>query len=99
LWSAFEVAAEGHDLRWFKDLLDEHENQRKAAEEASIAAEEARLAAEEEKKAKKEKKQKLKATDEDGDVGMGGAGDSSEKKKPSKKRKKEDGETDTPKVR
>jgi hypothetical protein len=98
LWSAYQVAAEGHDLPWFKELLEEHENQRKAAEEASIAAEEARIAAEEEKKAKKEKKQKAK-TDGDGDGEMKGAeNDGGEKKKSSKKRKKEEGETDTPKV-
>ena len=38
LWSAYQVGAEGHDLQWFKDLLEEHESQRKAAEEATIAA-------------------------------------------------------------
>jgi hypothetical protein len=96
LWSAYQVAAEGHDLQWFRDLLEEHESQRRAAEEASIAAEEARLAAEEEKKAKKEKKQRSKKDDED--VEMEDAEEGAEKKKPTKKRKKEDGETDTPKV-
>jgi hypothetical protein len=98
LWSAYQVAAEGHDLQWFKSLLEDHESQRKAAEEASIAAEEARIAAEEEKKTKKEKKQKAK-TDKDGDVEMEGAeNEDGEKKKVTKKRKKEEGEADTPKV-
>lgn len=102
LWAAYQVAAEGRTLEWFKELLEEHETSRKATEEAAIAAKEEQIAAEEEKKAKKEAakeaKKKSKASGENGDVEMEDADAGIEKKKPSKKRKKEDGEADTPKV-
>jgi len=80
LWSAYEIAAEGHDLDHFKQMLKEHELH--IMEEAQRAEE-----AEELKVAKKEKKSK-KVVDEDGDITMAEADDVTEKKKVSKKRKK-----------
>lgn len=81
LWEAYEVAAEGHDLAYFKAIVDDH---------AAIQREEQALleAKEEEKAAKKQKKAKAKeVVDTDGDVEMGDS-DAPPKKKPSNKRKK-----------
>lgn len=88
LWSAYEVAAEGHDLQYFKDLLVNHEQALQADAE--------------EKAAKQEKKAKRKSTaaEEVEDVEMEDADENVEastKKKQSKKRKKDvesDGETE-----
>jgi hypothetical protein len=97
LWEAYEIAAEGHDLDYFKDILSKHE---KAMQEDA----EEKAAAEAKKQAKKEKATKRKSTaaDESDDVEMEDVGEDGEgaaKKKPSKKRKKDadsDGETEKP---
>lgn len=89
LWAAYEVAAEGHDLDYFKQLLKEHEQ----AIEADVqAAADAAAAAEVKKAEKKSSKKSISAAGGD-DVEMEDADSSSAKKKPSKKRKKSD-ETD-----
>ncbi|KAJ9669020.1 hypothetical protein H2201_000846 [Coniosporium apollinis] len=95
LWEAYKVAAEEHDLAYFKKLLVSHEEaMKKDAEEKAEA--------DAKKKAKKDKKSKDRV-DDDGDVDMDEAeapADEAEKKKqPSKKRKKgaeSDGETEKP---
>ena len=93
LWEAYRVAAEEHDLAYFKKLLVSHEEaMKKDAEEKAEA--------DAKKKAKKDKRSKDRV-DDDGDIDMDEAdapADEAEKKKqPSKKRKKgaeSDGETE-----
>jgi hypothetical protein len=92
LWQAYEIAAEGHDLEYFKTMLKEHELHVMQEHERAIEAEAKKLA----KKDKKGKK------DDDGDVEMEDVeDDATEKKKPAKKRKKslgDGGEEDSGKV-
>jgi hypothetical protein len=89
LWDAYKVAAEGHDLQYFKELLDSHE---KAMQDDA----ELREQKEQQKKEKAEKAAKRKSTAAAGaeDVEMEDAGDdaapSAKKAKASKKRKKDD---------
>ncbi|KAI0535744.1 hypothetical protein GGR58DRAFT_425723 [Xylaria digitata] len=86
LQAAHLLAAEGHDLDYYKNVLREFEEQRLAKAEAKKS------------KAKTPKKSS-KAADDDGDVDMEDAedeaGESAEKKSKSKKRKAED-ENNTP---
>ncbi|RWA12433.1 hypothetical protein EKO27_g2674 [Xylaria grammica] len=81
LQAAHLLAAEGHDLDYYKNVLREFEEQRLAKAEAKKS------------KAKTPKKSN-KTTDDDGDVDMedieGEAGEPAEKKSKSKKRKAED---------
>ncbi|KAJ4383008.1 hypothetical protein N0V86_002235 [Didymella sp. IMI 355093] len=90
LWSAYEIAAEGHDLAYFKGMLASHE----AALQEDAEAREAKEAEKKEKKEKAAKRKSTAAADSD-DVEMEDAGDdaapSAKKAKASKKRKKEDG--------
>ncbi|KAJ4344898.1 hypothetical protein N0V95_006098 [Ascochyta clinopodiicola] len=89
LWSAYEIAAEGHDLAYFKTMLASHEA---ALQEDA----EQREAKEAEKKEKKDKAAKRKSTTaaESDDVDMEDAGDdaapSAKKAKATKKRKATD---------
>lgn len=94
LIAAYEIAAEQHDLAYFKEMLADH--QRAMQEDAEVRAE---------REAKKQKKNKRKSNDaaEDGeDVDMEEAGDVEEEEGPdskpkSKKRKKgleSEGETE-----
>lgn len=90
LWEAYQVAAEGHDLAYFKSLLTSHE-------EAMQQDAEQREQKEQEKKEKKEKKEKATkrksiAATESEDVDMEDAGEDGapKKAKASKKRKKSD---------
>ncbi|KAF4769451.1 hypothetical protein HAV15_008353 [Penicillium sp. str.  len=90
LVNAYKVASEGHNLQYFKKLLNEHQ----AAidqEEAEFEAQEAEKAAA--KAAKDAKKGKRKSKGAETDVEMEDADDSKKSKAPSKKRKK-DVETD-----
>ncbi|KAJ6026686.1 uncharacterized protein N7446_004712 [Penicillium canescens] len=94
LISAYKVASEGHDLAYFKKLLNDHQ----AAidqEEAEIEAEKAEKAAA--KAAKDSKKGKRKSKGAETDVEMEDA-DDSRKSKASKKRKntEADAEADKP---
>ncbi|KAF2013214.1 hypothetical protein BU24DRAFT_464029 [Aaosphaeria arxii CBS 175.79] len=100
LWEAYQIAAEGHDLSWFKDVLEGHEQamQHDADEKEAAAA-----AKKEKEAAKKGKRKSLAAEDVEEDIAEGTA--SAKKAKPSKKRKKDsesDGEpekaTKTPKT-
>ncbi|KIX94688.1 uncharacterized protein Z520_09734 [Fonsecaea multimorphosa CBS 102226] len=83
LLGAYKVAAEGHDLQFFKTMLDEHA----AALQAEIDAKEAREAEKVAKAEKKKRKSEAKAEPED--VEMEDADVDVEPKKSSKKRKKE----------
>lgn len=90
LWDAYKVAAEGHDLEHFKELLKLHE-------QAMQDDQEQREQKEIQKKEKAEKAAKRKsaaAVDDSDDVDMPDAGDdaapSAKKAKGSKKRKKDD---------
>lgn len=85
LLAAYKVAAEGHDLQYFKSLLADHQ----AALQREIEEAEAEEAAKAEAKAEKAKKSKRKSKGADTDVEMEDADD----KKSTKKRKK-DAETD-----
>ena len=97
LWEAYRVAADEHDLQWFKDMLAEHEK-------ALVKDMEEKKADEAKKQSKKDKpRRKSNTVDEDGDVDMemedtGEEGDAPLKKaKATKKRKKDvdsDGETE-----
>jgi hypothetical protein len=97
LWEAYRVAADEHDLQWFKDMLAEHEK-------ALVKDMEEKAADEAKKQSKKDKtRRKNNAVDEDDDVDMemedtGEEGDAPLKKaKVTKKRKKDvdsDGETE-----
>jgi hypothetical protein len=90
LWEAYEIAAESHDLQYFKDMLNEHDKRLQEEQERLLEEEEQR-------QAKKEKKAKAKeVVDDDGDVDMADS-DAPPKKKSSNKRKKEADE-DTSKV-
>lgn len=85
LVAAYHVAAENHDLQYFKDMLADHERAMQEDQEAR----EARAAA----KAAKSDKKKRKSTDvveEDEDVEMEGAeeGEGRKKTQSAKKRRK-----------
>jgi len=87
LWDAYQIAAEGHDLAWFKEMLSAHET-------AMAEDIEQREQKEAQKKEKAEKSAKRKSTAVDGseDVEMEDADGAapSTKKKAIKKRKKTD---------
>lgn len=89
LWEAYQIAAEGHELSHFKQMLQAHE-------QAMQDDLEQREQKEQQKKEKAEKAAKRKSgvVDEAEDVDMEDAGDaaapSAKKAKGSKKRKKDD---------
>ncbi|KAF2001179.1 hypothetical protein P154DRAFT_173054 [Amniculicola lignicola CBS 123094] len=91
LWQAYEIAAEGHDLPWFKDMLEAHEKATQADADEKAAVEAKKL----EKKEKAAARKSI-AVEETSDVEMGdAAGDeaaSAKKAKPSKKRKAREGD-------
>lgn len=97
LYSAYQIAAEGHDLKYFKDLLADHQAavQQELEEEEAKEAEEAAKAAEKEaaKAEKSAKKPKRKSKAAETDVEMEDVDDSKKTKATPKKRKK-DVETD-----
>jgi hypothetical protein len=92
LWEAYQIAAEGHDLAHFKDMLAAHES----AMQEDVEQKEQKK----KEKAEKSAKRKSTAPDDSEDVEMGEAGDDAtpaKKAKVSKKRKKDDqsdGETE-----
>lgn len=91
LWEAWKVAAEGHDLEYFKQLLMDHE---KAM--AEDAEERAAKEAEKAEKAAKKAKRKSKGSEEE-DVEMedaAGSSDSTSKKSAKKRKKDADAEAD-----
>lgn len=90
LISAYKIAAEGNDLKYFKKLLNDH-HAAIEQEEAELEAQEAEKAAA--KAAKESKKGKRKSKGAETDVEMEDADDSKKTKSASKKRKK-DVETD-----
>lgn len=82
LWGAYEVAAEGHDLAYFKGMLVEHEkNIIQLREEEDLKAQKKAEAAE--KKAKR-KSAGTAAADAEGDVTMEDAASEEAPKKPKK---------------
>ena len=85
LLAAYEVAAENHDLEYFKTVLDEHAAAIQADEDARLAREAEK--AEKASKASEKKKRKSEAKVED--VEMADADADAAPKKPSKKRKKD----------
>lgn len=88
LWEAFVIASEEHDLEWFKDMLQGHEE----AMQVDLEEQEVKEAVKKEKKEKKARKST--APVESGDDEMGDVDDEgktpAKKAKQSKKRKKED---------
>jgi hypothetical protein len=88
LLAAYAVAAEGHDLQYFKDLLADHQR----ALQQELEEQEAQQAAKEAAKAKKNKRKSMDVADDLEDIDMEDA-DEPKKPKSSKKRKK-DAETD-----
>lgn len=96
--AAYKVAAEGHDLQYFKNLLADHQRaiQQEIEEREAAAAEKAAQKAQKEaaKKEEKDKKKKRKSVAaESEDVEMADADDGDKKPKSAKKRKK-DAESD-----
>ncbi|KAE8852686.1 hypothetical protein PTNB29_10076 [Pyrenophora teres f. teres] len=87
LWDAYQIAAEGHELSWFKEMLSAHES----AMAEDIEQREQKEAQKKEK-AEKSAKRKSTAVDESEDVEMEDADSAapSTKKKATKKRKKTD---------
>jgi len=87
LWDAYQIAAEGHELAWFKEMLSAHES----AMAEDIEQREQKEAQKKEK-AEKSAKRKSTAVDESEDVEMEDADGAtpSTKKKATKKRKKTD---------
>lgn len=85
LWNAYTIAAEGHDLDYFKELLSSHEQ----AMQADVEEKEAAAEAKQNKKAKR----KSTAVEEPEDVDMEDADEvaasSAKKPKATKKRKKD----------
>ncbi|KAL5337836.1 hypothetical protein BJX70DRAFT_224726 [Aspergillus crustosus] len=85
LVAAYHVAAENHDLAYFKDLLTDHQHAIEQEEEERDAQAAAKAAAKAEKDAKKNKRKSMEIHD---DVDMEDAAESKQPKS-SKKRKKE----------
>lgn len=90
LWEAYQVAAEGHDLAYFKEVLDNHD-----AAMAQDAEQRQQKELEKKEKAEKSAKRKSAAAADSEDVDMEDAGDgtnapSAKKAKATKKRKKDD---------
>lgn len=92
--SAYKVAAEGHDLQYFKNLLNDHQAaiDQEEAEKAEAEAEKAAA-----KSAKDSKKGKRKSKGAETDVEMEDA-DDSKKSKASKKRKNTETDAEADKV-
>lgn len=89
LWGAYQIAAEGHNLEHFKQILANHE----AAMLQDVEQREQKEIEKKEKAEKSAKRKSVAAADSE-DVDMEDAGDgaapSAKKAKASKKRKKED---------
>lgn len=92
LLAAYAVAAEGHDLQYFKDLLADHQRALQQELEEQEAQQAAKEAAKAEREAKKNKRKSMDIVDDLEDIDMEDA-DEPKKAKTSKKRKK-DAETD-----
>jgi hypothetical protein len=103
LWEAHVVAAEQHDLKYFKEVLQQHEqnilDEQEALRQAEAEKEQAKAEAEAKKaeaKAKKEKRKSevkvKKSTEDEGTVDVDG--DASAKKKGTKRKKPEGGDGD-----
>ncbi|PTU23844.1 hypothetical protein P175DRAFT_0505630 [Aspergillus ochraceoroseus IBT 24754] len=86
LIAAYGVAAEAHDLPYFKDLLADHQRAIQQEEEEREAQAAAKAAAKAEKEAKKNKRKSMEIVD---DVDMEDADEDNKKPKSSKKRKAE----------
>lgn len=87
LWEAYQIAAKGHDLAYFKEMLSAHET----AMQEDLEQKEQK---EQQKKEKAEKAAKRKSTaadkSEDADMEDADAAPSAKKAKGTKKRKKDD---------
>lgn len=90
LIQAYHVAAEGHDLEYFKEMLRDHQKAMQEDQDRRDAREAAK--AEKSERAEKKKKRKSEVADEHEDVDMDDDDNGEEQqpaKKSSKKRKKE----------
>ncbi|KAK2758630.1 hypothetical protein FQN54_003320 [Arachnomyces sp. PD_36] len=85
LVAAYHVAAENHDLQYFKNMLADHQRALDEDQEAREA-----LAAEKAAKAEKKKRKSTEVVEEDEDEDMGGTEEGKGRKKPqsAKKRRK-----------
>ncbi|KAH1581051.1 hypothetical protein KXX17_001380 [Aspergillus fumigatus] len=98
LLAAYAVAAEGHDLQYFKELLADHQRALQQELEEQEAQQAAKEAAKAEREAKKNKRKSMDIVDDLEDIDMEDAGEP-KKPKSSKKRKKDaetDGEAEKP---
>jgi hypothetical protein len=98
LWDAYKVAAENHDLPWFKTMLAEHEKATLAEQAAADEAAEQAASVKKEKKEKKEKGSKRKSVaNVEEDVEMEDVeadGEAPPKKAKATKKRKKDIESD-----
>lgn len=85
---AYEIAAEGHDLEHFKNMLREHQKDEENGEKQTV-----RAAAKEAKPAKGDRKKRKSADVADADEGEEVDESDADKRKAAKKRKK-DAESD-----
>jgi hypothetical protein len=97
LIAAYKVAAENHNLQYFKSLLADHQRavQLEAEEREAKAA--AKAAAKAQKEEKKKKRKSMDVAEEPEDVDMAGDQELGKKAKATKKRKKDiesDGEAE-----
>lgn len=100
LWNAYQVAAQEHDLEWYKNMLVQHEKEVIELMEAEAKAETERNEKMREKEEKKKARLSKSGKDGEGDVDMEGAGGAAPKKKVERKRKKSVGDAgDEDKVR
>lgn len=95
LLEAYRIAAEGHDLQYFKDLLQDHE---KALEEEREEAEREEAEKAKAKAEKAEKKTKRKSKAAEPEVETKAAAETPKAKAPTKKRKKDETEAEADKV-
>lgn len=100
LIAAYAIAAENHDLQYFKDMLADHQRAIEQELEEREAEAAAKAAAKAERDAKKKKRKSMDVGEEPDDFEMEDVDDEEKKTKASKKRKKDaDTDADTDKVR
>lgn len=94
LLAAYRVAAENHDLQYFKDLLAEHQRavQQEAEEREAKAA--AKAAAKAQKEEKKKRRKSATAAEEAEDIEMDEADQEDHEKPKSARKRKKDAESD-----
>ncbi|KAF2498346.1 hypothetical protein BU16DRAFT_558408 [Lophium mytilinum] len=94
LWEAYKVAAEEHDLPWFKHMLAEHEKATLAESAAFEEQAEKAVAIKKEKKEKGGRRKSAPVVDEDVEMEDGVDGEAAPKKAKATKKRKKDADSD-----